>query len=158
MKKLFQIGAVIASILIVFSSCSVVNKTAGNARSKFVGTWTVNSVTYEGIIANAVQQAFDQAPPSAFMGSTWQLTNSGNGMYTLSNGQSQSIYWSYYNPGNGVEPLFQFKKVYQGDKAKNIESGYRLVISRVDNSTMTLKSPVDIGGKTGYVVYSFIKK
>ncbi|EHQ28492.1 hypothetical protein [Mucilaginibacter paludis] len=158
MKRIFQIATVIASVLIIFSSCSVVSKTAGVDRSRFVGTWTVTGVTYEGIIGAAVQKAFDQAPPTAFAGSTWQLTNSGNGVYTLTDGTSQSIYWSYYNPGGGVEPQFQFKKVYQGDKLKNIDSGYRLVIGSIDGSSMVLKSPIDLNGKTGYVVYSFNKK
>jgi hypothetical protein len=157
MKRLFLITVVITSIFI-FSGCSVVNKSAGVDRSRFIGTWTVVSVTYEGIMGEAVQKVFDQASPSAFVGSVWQLTNSGNAIYTLTDGTVQSIYWSYYNPGGGVVPLFQFKKVYQGDKVKNVDSGYRLVIESISNSGMTLKSPVDIDGKTGYVVYAFTRK
>jgi hypothetical protein len=155
MKRLFKISIALLAVVVLATSCSVVNKTAGVDRSRFVGTWTITSVTYEGIIANAVSKVFDQASPNAFVGSTWQLTNSGNGLYTLANGTSQSIYWSYYNPGNGVQPQFQFKKVYEGDKVKNIDSGYRISIGNIDGSTMTLKVPVTANG---YVVYSFIKK
>jgi hypothetical protein len=157
MKKLLQSAAILLTIVILFSRCSVVNKTAGAARSKFVGTWTLSDVSYQGIIGNAVQKVFDQAPPKAFVGSTWQLTNSGNGLYTLTDGTSQSIYWSYSNPGNGLEPMFQFKKVYQGDKVKDVQTGYQLVVGSVDNASMTLKSPIDLGSSKGYVVYFFTK-
>ena len=157
MKQLFQFSAIIAFVMLVATGCSVVNKTAGVDRSKFVGTWTLNNVSYDGLVGNAVQRVFDQAPPADFIGSTWILTNSGNGQYSLTNGTSQSIYWSYYNPGNGVEPAFQFKKVYQGDKAKNIDSGYRLIIGSADGNTMVLKTAINVGSNNGYVVYSFTK-
>ena len=157
MKKLFQLSTLIAFVIITTTGCSVVNKTAGVDRSKFVGTWTVNNVGYENLIGNAVTKAFDQAPPKAFVGSTWVLTNSGNGKYTLTEGTSQSIYWSYNNPGNGITPSFQFKKVYQGDKPKNVDTGYNLIIGSNDGTTMVLKTPVTIGSSTGYVVYNFTK-
>ena len=125
-------------------------------KSPFVGTWTLNTVTYDGLVNGSVQTVFDQAAPSTFVGSTWQLTNSGNGMYTLNNGTSQTIFWSMFNdPAMGT--MFQFKKIYQGDKPKNVADGYRLVINDNDGQSMTLKSPVTLGNTTGYVVYSFTK-
>ena len=161
MKKLIQYSVIAIFIGVFFNSCSTTQKavsyTAGAARSKFVGTWVCNSVTYQDIVTGTVQKVFDQASPQAFVNSTWILTNSGNGQYSLTNGMSQSIYWSYYNPGNGETPAFQFKKIYQGDKAKNVDSGYRLVIDNINGNNMVLKTPVDMGGKTGYVVYSFSK-
>jgi hypothetical protein len=157
MKKVFQLSTFIAFVLILATGCSVVNKTAGVDRSKFVGTWTVNNVGYENLIGNAVTKVFDQAPPKAFVGSTWIFTNSGNGQYTLTDGTMQSIFWSYNNPGGGVTPAFQFKKVYAGDKAKNVDSGYVLTIGSNDGTTMILKTPIAIGSSTGYVVYNFTK-
>jgi hypothetical protein len=53
------------------------------SRGKFVGTWTLTNVTYDGLVPNAVQNVFDQAAPSAFVGSTWKFTNSGNGVVHL---------------------------------------------------------------------------
>lgn len=158
MKRLFKMSIAFLTVMIIASSCTVVNKTAGVDRSKFIGTWTITNVTYEGIIGAAVSKVFDQASPNSFVGSTWQLTNSGNAVYTLSDGTAQSIYWSYYNQGGGIESQFQFKKVYQGDKAKNVDAGYRLVISNIDNSSMTLKVPVNAEGRPAYVVFSFMKK
>jgi len=161
MKKLIQYSFIAILAGVILSSCSTTQKAvdtmAGSARAKFVGTWVCNSVTYEGLVSMAIKKVFDQAAPAAFNNSTWILTNSGNGQYTLADGTTQSIYWSYYNPGNGVDPAFQFKKVYQGDKVQNIDSGYRLVIASIGGSNMVLKTPIDLGGKTGYVVYSFSK-
>ena len=111
-------------------------------------------MSYEGLLPGSVQTVFDQAAPEGFNGSTWVLTNSGNGSYTLANGTSQTIFWSYNN-SNGE--LFQFKKLYQGDNARKVQEGYQLVVANIDGTYMTLKSPVSIGDKTAYVVYSFTK-
>lgn len=156
MKKIFQFLIPVLAVALLVTQCSVPAALTGSSRARFVGTWTLNTVTYQGLVAGSVQTVFDQAAPSAFVGSTWQLTNSGNGMYTLNNGTSQTIFWSMFNdPGMGT--MFQFKKIYQGDKPKNVPDGYRLVINDNDGQSMTLKSPVTIGNTTGYVVYSFTK-
>lgn len=158
MKKLIQTSIAIFSLVLVISACSTTKNAATSnvSRGKFVGTWTCNNVSYDGLVQNAVQSVFDQAPPEAFVGSTWKLTNSGNGIYTLTNGSSQTIFWSVYN-GGSTGTQFQFKKLYEGDKAKNVAEGYRLDIANNDGSAMTLKSPVTVGNSTGYIVYSFTK-
>lgn len=160
MKKILQ-SALLAAIIAVFiSACSSTKNaatgTATASRGKFVGTWTVTNITYEGILQSAVTNVFDQAPPAAFVGSTWKLTNSGNGMYSLTNGASQTIFWSVANDPAGQ--MFQFKKIYEGDKAKNVETGYRLIVGSNDGNTMVLRTPVSLGTGTGYVVYSFAKQ
>jgi hypothetical protein len=158
MKNLLKTPIAILSIVFLFAACSTPqNATSTNvSRGKFTGTWTLNNVSYQGLVQNAVQNVFDQAAPETFVGSTWKLTNSGNGIYTLANGTSQTIFWSVYNGGT-TGTQFQFKKIYEGDKAKNVQEGYRLDISSNDGSTMVLKSPVQVGGSTGYIIYSFTK-
>jgi hypothetical protein len=160
MKKIFQTSALIILSVLIFSACSTVKKlpatTAGASRARFVSTWTLNKVSYEGLLPGSVQTVFDQASPEDFNGSTWKLTNSGNGIYTLANGTSQTIFWSY-NKNNGNGELFQFKKLYQGDSARKVQEGYQLIVASIDDTYMTLKSPVSIGNKTAYVVYSFTK-
>ena len=130
---------------------------ASVSRGKFTGKWVIGSIRYDGLVENAVQNVFDQAPPSAFRGSVWNLTNSGNGMYTLNNGTSQTIFWSV----NNTDPkgqIFQFKKIYEGDKAKNVTEGYQLYVVSNDGSTMILKSPVAVGSQTAYIIYTFSKQ
>ncbi|MXV50179.1 hypothetical protein GS399_04290 [Pedobacter sp. HMF7647] len=158
MKRLIFSLLAIGSIAVIFSACSSTKTATGTSvsRGKIVGTWTVSSVTFDGLLENAVQSAFDQAKPKDFEGSTWTLTNSGNGTYALANGTTQKIYWSFDNSTGS--PVFQFKKIFEGDKAADVASGYKLVVANADGSSMTLKSPVDNNGSTGYVIYSFTKK
>ncbi|WP_158825377.1 hypothetical protein [Mucilaginibacter lacusdianchii] len=160
MKKILQSTLLIAVIALVVSACSSTKNAATGAstasRGKFTGTWTVTNVNFEGILESAVTSVFDQARPSDFVGSTWKLTNSGNGMYTLTNGASQSIFWSTANDASGQ--VFQFKKIYEGDKAKNVQTGYRLIVGNNDGNTMVLRTPVSLGTGTGYVVYTFAKQ
>lgn len=159
MKRILEIILMAVVIGLSVTACSTQNAATGTAnvgRGKFTGTWTLNNVSYEGLVESAVSNVFDQARPSAFVGSTWKLTNSGNGVYALNNGTSQTIFWSINNTG-GNGQMFQFKKIYEGDKAKNVQQGYQLLVSSNDGSNMVLRSPVSIGSGTGYVVYSFSK-
>ena len=158
MKKLLQTSALIIVLAFAFTACNTVKKlpatVAGASRARFVGNWTLTRVSYEGLVPGSVQTVFDQGAPEDFNGSTWNLTNSGNGKYTLANGTSQTIFWSY-NSTNGQ--IFQFKKLYQGDSARKVQEGYQLEVAAIDDNYMTLKSPVSLGSKNAYVVYSFSK-
>lgn len=161
MKNIFKAQLAILAFTLIFSACSSVKnlpaKATGASRAKFVGTWNLTKVSYSGLVPNTVQMAFDQAPPKDFIGSTWQLTNSGNGAYTLPNGTAQTIFWSYNKSGANGE-IFQFKKIYQGDKAKNVTEGYQLIVAQNDGRFMALKSAVAFGTQTGYIIYTFQKK
>src|SRR6185312_2229702 len=158
MKKLLQTSAAVIAFVFAFSACNTVKKlpatVAGASRARFVGTWTVTKVSYEGLVQGAIQTVFDQGAPEDFNGSTWNLTNSGNGTYVLTNGTSQTIFWSYNNT-NGQ--IFQFKKLYKGDAARKVQEGYQLQVASIDDNGMVLKSPVNLGNQTAYVVYSFAK-
>jgi len=160
MKNIFRTTLLVALLALVIASCSTpqnaMTGTPSASRGKFTGTWTITNISYDGLVENAVQNVFDQAPPSAFRGSTWQLTNSGNGMYTLNNGATQTIFWSVNNTDPNGQ-VFQFKKIYQGDKAKNVTAGYQLYVVNNDGSRMTLKSPVSVGNNTAYIIYEFSK-
>lgn len=160
MKTIFRLSIIIAVIAFSFTSCSSqkgASSSASVARGKFTGKWVIGSIKYDGLIESAVQNVFDQAPPAAFRGSVWELTNSGNGIYTLNNGTSQTIYWSVNN-NDPKGQVFQFKKIYQGDKAKNVTEGYQLYVVTNNGDTMTLKSPVAIGSQTAYVIYTFTRQ
>lgn len=157
MKKIFQLTFTVLALAFILQSCSTSKSLVGAQNGPINGTWTLTNVSYDGLLPNAVQNVFNQAPPAAFVNSTWKLTNSGNGMYTLANGTSQTIFWSY-NTQDKSNPIFQFKKIYEGDKAKNVTEGYQLYVAQADRSTMTLKSPVAVGNKTAYIVYSFQKQ
>ncbi len=162
MKKIFKLLLCVLAIATIFSACSGIKNlpaaATGATRARFVGTWTLNNITYEGLVRGSVQAIFDQAPPDAFTGSIWELTNSGNGRYTLNSGTSQTIFWSIVNDKASGNSSFQFKKIYQGDAPRKVTEGYSLLVDSNDGNAMTLRLPVEYGGKTGYVVYAFSKK
>ncbi|WP_432711637.1 hypothetical protein [Pedobacter sp.] len=161
MKRILFIAAIFCSSLMVLQSCSTTKSGSGSAslkRGNVSGTWVLNNVTFEGIPAIAVKNLFGEASYKCFIGSTWNLTNSGNGSYTLLGGNecaagTQSIFWSV---STGDE-TFQFKKLYEGDKAKNVDTGYRLVLSSASGDNLILKSPIEYGSSTAYVVLNYSK-
>jgi len=159
MKRIFLIAAILCSSLMVLQSCSPKGAAGTNVRrGDITGNWVLNDITYEGIPQANVRSLFDEGPASCFKGSTWRLTNSGNGSYTLPGGgtcaaKTQTIYWSA-TPG---DQTFQFKKIYEGEKAKNVTSGYRLVIASADGNSMVIKSPVEYGSSPAYIVLNFVK-
>ncbi|HEY9533476.1 MAG TPA: hypothetical protein VIQ77_03035, partial [Mucilaginibacter sp.] len=94
MKKILQFTFCILALSVILQACSTTKSLVGASHGHINGTWTLTNVSYDGLLPGAVQNVFDQAPPAAFVNSTWRLTNSGNGLYTLANGTSQSIFWS----------------------------------------------------------------
>ena len=161
MKKLLVIAAILCSSLMVLQSCSSTKGTSASAdlrRGRVTGTWILNNVTFDGIPSVAVKGLFDEASYKCFEGSTWRLTNSGNGSYALPGGNgcnaaTQTIFWSV----STADETFQFKKIYEGDKAKNVTTGYRLILAATTGDNLVLKSPVEYGNKTAYIVLNFSK-
>lgn len=159
MKRIFLIAAILCSSLMVLQSCSPkAGTTVALKRGNVTGNWVLNDITFEGLPQSAVKSLFDDGPYTCFVGSTWNLTNSGNGSYTLAGGaacaaKTQTIFWS----ASPADQTFQFKKIFEGDKAKNVTSGYRLVLSSTDGNNMVVKSPVDYGSNPAYIVLNFTK-
>lgn len=132
------------------------------------GKWVLNSVEREDIPQNySVKNIFDEAPVDCFVGSVWDLPGGNQrGSITFhtsgtlcADGAVRTILWSIYNPGNtGGQPEFQFKKLYAGDKASNVTSGYRLALSYADAGKLVMRMTVDLGdGNKGYLVFNFTK-
>ena len=161
MKRLLVIAAILCSSLMVLQSCSG-TKNASSApslkRGAVTGNWVLNDITFEGVPAANVKSLFNEASYKCFIGSTWRLTNSGNGTYTLPGTvdcptRTQSIFWSV----STADETFQFKKLEEGDKAKNVTDGYRLILSATSGDVLTLKSPVEYGTAPAYIVMNFTK-
>lgn len=132
------------------------------------GVWVLNSVTRENIPGSyTVKNIFDEAPVDCFIGSEWNLPGGNHrGSITFNtsgtlcaDGAVRTIIWDIYNPGKmGGEPQFQFKKLYAGDKASNVTSGYRLDLSFADDATLVLKMPIPLDNhEMGYLVFDFTK-
>jgi hypothetical protein len=159
MKRILVIAAILCIALIGLQSCSSTKNATTVKRGNVTGTWVLNNISYEGIPSIAVKSFLGEASASCFNGSTWSLTNSGNGSYILSGGgegcvaKTQSIFWS----ASPADQTFQYKKLEDGDKAKNVDQGYRLMLSSASGDAMTLKSPIEYGTGVAYVVLNFSK-
>ncbi|MGE6219916.1 lipocalin family protein [Nubsella zeaxanthinifaciens] len=160
MKKLLLAIALFSASLLVLESCSPKTSTGAAAvrRGNVTGNWMLNNISFEGIPDVAVRSFLGESSYKCFVGSTWSLTNSGNGTYNLPasancGAKSQNIFWSV----NNADGTFQFKKLYEGDKAKNVTEGYRMMLTNADDNTMTIKSPIEYSGNTAYVVLNFVK-
>lgn len=160
MKRIFLIAALICSSLIVLQSCSPKATSGAVAlkRGNVTGNWVLNDITFDGIPAIAVKSFLGESSYQCFVGSTWNLTNSGNGTYILPTSAScgaktQAIFWSV----SPADETFQFKKLNESDKAKNVTDGYRLMLASTDGSNMVIKSPIEYGGRTAYVVLNYSK-
>ncbi|WP_256006624.1 MULTISPECIES: lipocalin family protein [Pedobacter] len=158
MKRIVLLAAIICSSMMVLQSCSPKGTNTTVKRGNITGSWVLNDITFEGVPQSAVKSLFDEGPHTCFIGSTWRLTNSGNGTYTLPGGsncaaKTQNIYWS----ASPADQTFQFKKLNEGEKARDISSGYRTVLASADGNTMVIKSPVEYGSGAAYIVLNFSK-
>lgn len=148
----------IATATFFIASCSS-TKNATNLKatnSHLAGTWTVSNIITDLPPNINITNAFDEAPFDDFKKSTWELIRNGKGSFTLTNGTKKDIYWSIY--GKEPDAEFQFKKL-NGQKARNLDEGYRLQIQSISDLEFVARSPIDIGnGKTGYITYTFTRQ
>lgn len=160
MKRIILIAALAFSAIITLDSCSpkTTTGTVAAKRGDVSGNWVLTTVTFENIPEIAVKSFLGENSYKCFIGSTWNLTNSGNGTYSLPmstscDAKTQNIFWSV----STADETFQFKKINEGEKPKNITDGYRLMLSSASNSNMVIKSPIEYGSGSAYVVLNFTK-
>lgn len=144
-------------VALIVTSCASKNGVSTNvnvSKSALSGTWTVSDVRLEGFPSGyKITNAFGMAPYQDFVGSTWKLYGGYSGFITLPNGTTQNIYWSLMK--DGVNPVFQFKKVDAGEKAREVTEGYRMSIDAASKTSLTLSSPFDLlNGNTARIVYT----
>jgi hypothetical protein len=84
------------------------------------------------------------------MGS-YTLTSTDNGCSAV----TQNIAWSLTKSG-GVS-MFGFKKLYSGDKAKNVTEGYRVEVTGA-GSVMTWRANVNFENKNAAIIYTLQRK
>lgn len=157
MKKIVSIG-LFSTIIVLMASCST-SKTGTGLKAtngNLSGTWAITNILTDLPPNINITDVFDEAPFDAFKESTWELVRNGKGSFTLVDGTKKDIYWSIYGKDPNAE--FQFKKL-NGEKARNVDAGYRLQIQSIRDNEFVARSPIDIGdGKTGYISYTFTRK
>jgi hypothetical protein len=147
---------------ILLAACSSSKNAVGVKRDDVKGTWILNNITTEGVASSERVKltVLDEGTADCLTGSTWTLPMNGNGSYTIPtrtgcvSGQ-KNIVWSYRTEND--QPIFQFKKMEGGVKAKDITEGYRFKILQADASSMVLMSEISYQGRPVYVKYNFSK-
>jgi len=163
MKHLSFAAVLLAMIAIFGSSCAPKQGVTTDINKGSVkGNWVLTDVKYEGIPDNAKVTVFDQAEAKCFIGSQWTLPdNAAMGAYTLNSSDngcapaSQKIVWSLFK--NGSVTQFQFKKLFTGEKAKNVTDGYRVDVLGA-GSTMTWRANVNFEGKSAAIIYTLQRR
>ncbi|GHE38161.1 hypothetical protein [Sphingobacterium griseoflavum] len=182
-KHILSVFTVVAMVL-VLGSCGAQRKSSGGAgtstsvgadgpsasqwRSGLKGKWVLNAVDREDIpAAYTIKNIFDEAPVDCFIGSVWNLPGGNyrgsitfNASGTLcADGAVRNIVWSVYDgKAENTHPQFQFKKLYAGEKAANVTSGYRLNLSYSDGQSLVMRMPIPLdNGGTGNLVFNFTR-
>ncbi|MDD3458018.1 MAG: hypothetical protein PHO74_00840 [Weeksellaceae bacterium] len=158
MKKFLFLGVVSMLILTSCAGSKVVVDNEKNMR----GDWTITNVSFVGIDeAHVNAKVFDEADPKCYIGSDWHLVqNNNSGNYTMNGpgncpGGTTNIKWFVSEEGGNV--YFNFKRIYDGEKPKNVLDGYRLKITANDGSYMVMRQDISFEGKIIGINYSFSK-
>lgn len=156
MKKII----ILSFISVLFLVSCAESKAVVDAGKNVRGDWTITNVTVDGINPDHVNvMAFHQADYKCFIGSTWRLIqNNSSGNYTLNGGPScpsetTQIKW-FLTEENGAM-MFKFKKIYEGEKPKNVVDGYNLRVVNNDGNHLVLRQDMMFEGKAIGINYSF---
>lgn len=161
MKAIIYHTMIFAFAAVFLTACSTSNTVVSTkqvSRTDISGRWAVNNFSLDGFPAGySVRNVFDMAAWEDFRGSTWDLKGNGTGSISLTNGTVQPIYWSV-NKSNVVH-TFQFKKLADGEKAKDVTTGYSLEFGDVSGGSAVFKTQVSLpGGQIAYINFNFTKQ
>lgn len=161
MKKVLFLG-LIGGSLIATSCASKSGVSAGEAQAvradvmKLKGQWDISNVDYD---KNYIVKPFDEGVSiNCFVGSSWSLVpNNYTGTYTLHGGAScpdkiQPITFSV-----DKNSVVSIKKLGEGEKAKRVTSGYKLILENPTANSFTLVQSVSTDGKSMDIRYNFVR-
>ncbi|WP_379968855.1 lipocalin family protein [Epilithonimonas sp. UC225_85] len=161
MKQLFFLGVVSATLLVT-SCASKSGLSAGEAQTlrsdvmKLKGQWDISNVDYNKEFS---VKPFDEGVSiNCFVGSSWTfIPNNYTGTYTLHGSAAcperiQNITFSVDKTG-----VVSIKKVGEGEKAKKVSGGYKLMLENPTATTFTLVQSVTAEGKPMDIRYNFVR-
>lgn len=167
MKRTIKLFCMMSIVALFLGACSAQQgntaPSASSWRGAVKGQWTLNSVEKQDFPTGAsVKTIFDEAPVNCFIGSTWNLTGSGKGTITFNEagnlcapGAVRDIFWSINQDPGSTSSQFMFKKIMPGDKAKDVTVGYSLNLVSANENGLVLSMPLDLSGRTGYLLFHF---
>lgn len=136
-------------------------KAANKAEKVFKGDWELAQILSEEGNNVEISNVFGQSSVDCFEGSDWHfVSNNNTGYYTLDGadcpmGQNK-ISW-HLEEDNGTF-YFWFKRIADGQKAKNVLSGYKMKLISADESQASFSQEVPFEGGKTTLYYYFNKK
>lgn len=156
-------GLISLFVLTLFFVSSCTNsKAVADSEKLMRGDWTITNVSVDGIQQSYVDiTVFDEANSQCYVGSSWHLVqNNATGNYTFNAGgdcPSGTTKIKWFVTEGGGESFFNFKKVYEGERPKNVVDGYKMRVSSNTGSTIVLVQDLMFEGKPISVNYTFQK-
>lgn len=146
---------------VLLASCTN-TKVIADSEKLMRGNWTITDVYIDGISQSYVDvTVFDEANAKCYEGSSWYLVqNNASGNYSLNGAgncpnANTKIKW-FVTEENG-QMYFNFKKVYEGERPKNVVDGYKLRVASNTGSSIVLAQDLMFEGKPITVNYTFQK-
>lgn len=158
MKKYFAYLAIFSAVFFVTACSSSKKNTELKAeRSTLKGNWEITNVEVNLPSGYKVTEAFGTAPYEDFKNSQWNLIQNGKGSFSLTDGTTQKIYWSWTK--GGLEGQLTFKKLEDGQKPKDVLSGYVLDLYDLTKNSFQAVANVEVEPtKTGTITYTFERR
>ncbi|MGS0747419.1 hypothetical protein [Halpernia sp. GG3] len=156
MKKLLLSGIV---GIFALTSCSTMQtaKTAQTQRAEFLklkGDWEISSIDYDKTYK--IKPFDENADVTCFIGSHWRLIpNNYSGAYTLTGSGTCPAVKQPIKIDLKANNEFVFKKLVEGEKAKNVISGYSTQLINQATDQFSLQQNVPFDGKNVQVTYNF---
>ncbi len=161
MKKSKNLMFAFFASIFLLASCNNSKVVADNEKL-MRGDWTVTNVSVDGINQSYVDiTVFDEAKTKCYVGSAWHLVqNNATGNYTVNAGgdcPSGTTKIKWFITEESGQYYFNFKKIYEGERPKNVVDGYKMRVSSNTGSTIVLVQDLMFEGKPISVNYTFQK-
>ncbi len=163
MRKLIFLGIIGSVLTAVSCSSNKSGVSAGEAQAlrsdvmKLKGQWDIANIDYD---RNYSVKPFDEgASITCFVGSSWTLIpNNYTGTYTLhgENGCPSKIQAITFSVDKNS--VVSMKKVEEGEKAKRVLAGYKMILENPTENSFTLLQSVNADGKRMDIRYNFVRK
>lgn len=150
-------------LLAGIQSCSV-SKAARSQRNLMSGTWNLTDISYANNQGAFQATLFNDADAICFEDSEWFFRdNNSTGRYTITpgslcNGGDRFFRWSIVERPENYNSTFQFKFIDENRKDISGGVGYTMTIEELTETSMRLRSNVQVDGEPLSIIYNFSKK
>ena len=159
MKKIL-LGGILVSSLFSFSCSSTKGLTESQQNNrnffKLKGNWEITNVEYSKSFK--IKPFDENIDIQCFVGSVWKLVpNNFSGSFSLNGNNDCPVFTQPIKFEVVGGNQFKFKKIIEGQKAKNVSAGYMLNLVNQTETTFVLEQNVAFDGEIVKVYYNFQK-